>query len=125
MEQDTKHKKVIVVNGSRTFRDYGKLCEVLDNLIPKEERANYKIISGGAAGADQLVESYAVNNSIWLTVCIPNWKKNGKAAGMIRNKHMIDKASMLVSFWDGRSPGTKQSIEYAREKGLEVVITYF
>lgn len=42
---------------------------------------------------------------------------------MIRNAEMIDAgADLVVAYWDGKSPGTRHSIGYARSRGIKVVI---
>jgi hypothetical protein len=49
---------------------------------------------------------------------LPQWKIYGKRAGLVRNKEMIDMADCLVSFWDGQSRGTLQTIQYAKQIGV-------
>lgn len=58
-----------------------------------------------------------------LKIYDPNWEKWGKAAGPIRNEEMVLAADKVVCFWDGTSPGTKSTIEYAlkHKKDLEVI----
>ena len=57
-----------------------------------------------------------------LTVYEAHWKDNGKAAGPIRNKAMIEEADALIAFWDGKSLGTKNCIKCATDKGIPVLI---
>ena len=38
-------------------------------------------------------------------------KKYGKRAGILRNRDIVDAADIVVAFWDGKSPGTKNSRE--------------
>lgn len=35
---------------------------------------------------------------------------------------MVDFADELISFWDGRSPGTKEAIDYAKKIGRKVTV---
>ena len=46
----------------------------------------------------------------------------GKAAGMMRNKQMLDFADALVAFWDGESRGTENMLDIAANKGIPVRI---
>lgn len=55
---------------------------------------------------------------------------DGKAAGPIRNAQMAKYASegakgILVAFWDGKSKGTKNMIQEARNKDLIVKIVEY
>jgi hypothetical protein len=132
----------VIICGSRTFNNYqllDKKCrEIFNNISNAVMYGDYKrditimeIISGGAKGADELGERFAFNNSIEIKRFIAKWDKYGKQAGMIRNTEMINYAAkkddtkdygMLIAFWDGKSKGTKQAIEYAERMKLDVRI---
>lgn len=104
----------IIIAGSRTFNDYGKLKLALRDLdIPMTE-----IVSGGAKGADALGERYAQENGIPLTRFPADWEKHGKPAGVIRNKQMAKYGEVLVAAWDGQSRGTKNMIDEAKKQKL-------
>lgn len=105
--------------GSRTFKDYFLLKERLSKFKISE------IISGGADGADFLAERYAEEYSIKLTVFPADWEKFGKRAGYVRNIQIVDKCDLVYAFWDGKSKGTKHSIDYARKIDKEVLIEKF
>ncbi|KMQ50663.1 Uncharacterized protein CHISP_2346 [Chitinispirillum alkaliphilum] len=92
--------KRIAVIGSRGF-DYSLLKETLD----KEEIV--KIVSGGAKGADSLAAQYARENNIELQEFLPDYKKHGRGAPLVRNKLIVDASNMVIAFWDGKSRGTK------------------
>jgi hypothetical protein len=82
------------------------------------------LITGGAVGVDEAVELYCLRRGIKNLIVHPRWlelehKVNGKnPAGVIRNQYMIDLASEFFAFWDGSSPGTKDAIRRAKEKGI-------
>jgi uncharacterized phage-like protein YoqJ len=38
-----------------------------------------------------------------------------------RNRYMVDHASLLIAVFDGQSGGTQNTIQYAMERGLEIV----
>jgi len=121
-----RFKKVIIA-GSRTFETeehYLMLQAQMDQLIltfglPDE------IVSGTARGADRLGERYAFDNRIAVKRFPADWETHGKKAGYIRNEDMGNYGDTLVAFWDQQSRGTKQMIEYAMKKGLEVVLVTF
>lgn len=39
-----------------------------------------------------------------------------------RNRYMVDNSSLMIALFNGLSGGTKSTIDYAKRKGLEVVI---
>ena len=45
-----------------------------------------------------------------------------KKAGMIRNVKMLKKCQFAIFFWDGKSPGTKQGIEYCIKHNIEYIV---
>jgi hypothetical protein len=51
-----------------------------------------------------------------------DWKHEGRAAGPIRNKRMLDEGSpdLVVAFPGGR--GTANMIGQARERGFEILV---
>ena len=83
------------------------------------------IISGGASGVDSLAEKYADDNRLSKLILRPNYKRYGKAAPIRRNYEMVDLSDKIIAFWDGRSRGTKATIEYAkkRQKDIEIILT--
>lgn len=131
----------VIIAGSRTIDTMNKLVQVRDEnfrclgnplayALLGLNRGNYgfkqeditEIISGGARGVDRLGEKFAKIGNIKLTVIKPNWKKYGKKAGFLRNKEMVDKADALIAIWDGKSKGTKHTIDLARKKGIPIYL---
>lgn len=80
------------------------------------------IISGGARGVDGLAAEYAVSNGIEFTENLADWDRYGKRAGFMRNCVMIGTADAVIAVWDGTSPGTRHSIEYALSQGKPVFV---
>ncbi len=113
----------VIIAGGRDFKDYELLKRVCDKLLITK-RFNKKIIilSGKAKGADYLGEVYAKENGFEVDPHPANWKREGKAAGPIRNKEMATVAHALIAFWDGKSRGTGDMIEQAKAHGLQVAV---
>ena len=105
--------KLLIV-GSRSLSniDIGK-------YIPKDVDI---IISGGAKGIDTLAERYADKNGISKLILKPKYNLYGKGAPLKRNEEMITLADKVLVFWDGRSRGTKFTIDKANALGIEVEI---
>jgi len=83
------------------------------------------IIHGAARGADRLAGMLASRLFKFNIEKYPaDWKAHGKAAGMIRNKQMLDEGrpDEVCAFYSGplKSNGTKDMVERARSSGLPV-----
>ncbi len=111
----------IIVCGTRTFNYYSLLADTLDEITLKMR--DVIIITGAAKGADQLAEKWAFKN--WFTVMRyhPDYQKYGKVAPIKRNQEMANtKAHLCIAFWDGKSRGTKDMIERARQAEIKTKI---
>ena len=121
----------IAVVGGRDFNDYNALCLALVEFKPT------LLISGGANGADSLAEKFSRDFGTPIKVHYANWHdytppckmgcnkyghKYNKLAGMNRNTKIINDCDMVLAFWDGKSTGTKDSIDKATAKGKKVVV---
>lgn len=82
------------------------------------------IVSGGAKGVDTLAEQYADKHKISKIIIHPRYNLYRRNAPLVRNKEMVDISDKVLVIWDGKSRGTKSTIEYAQSIGkeLEVVI---
>lgn len=103
----------LAIVGSRNFNNY----KVLEETLSTFEEPITEIISGGATGADALAEEWAKKNDIPITIHKAEWSKYGRAAGPKRNKKIIEACDACVAFWDGKSKGTKNSIELSKKAG--------
>lgn len=116
----------VIVAGSRSIHDeklvFGKLDFFLSEKIKNAQPI--QIISGTAAGVDQLGEAYAKARGFECLRYPADWNRFGKCAGYIRNIQMADHADAAVVFWDGESPGSKHMIQVAQQKNLAVRIIY-
>ena len=125
----TKELRVIVA-GTRTFTDQQLLYSTLDSILADYPEDKYKIIiiSGCAKGADSIAIQYAKDHDYEIKKFPAEWDKLGKSAGVRRNLQMAQYASdiyhqgLLVAFWNGESPGTKNMIEVAKRYNLPVQI---
>lgn len=115
--------KKIIIAGSRGYNDYYEFCHWLDTCLGKEKKS-IEIVSGGAKGPDSMSERYAAARKIKLVQFLPQWKLHGKRAGIIRNRDMGDYADKLIAFWDGKSRGTKNMIEYMKKLKKPVQVIY-
>lgn len=122
--QNYMHASRVIVAGGRDFEDYGYLSATLDGLFGDTElfrdRAEIKIVSGMAKGADTLAIRYADERKMTKILFPANWRLHPRRAGFLRNEDMLTVATHLIAFWDGNSHGTQHVIEEARKKGIPV-----
>ena len=110
----------LAVVGSRNFDDYAWMERCLFSVVRAEELE--AVVSGGARGADALAERFAASHGVPLVVVPADWKKFGRSAGPVRNAEIVRLADIVVAFWDGRSPGTRDTRARARLAGRRVII---
>lgn len=127
----------VLVCGSRTFNNYAKLCNVLDDLN-LDEKQPITIIGGEARGADTLGKRYAEECGYNYEGYPAQWNTYGKRAGPIRNRQMLveGKPDLVVAFLgpvavqefnyglsDSKySPGTKDMINQSKEADVPVKV---
>ena len=120
----------VLVCGSRTFGDSAVVDAMLDRWLRALPRGDtLTIVEGGARGADHFAH-------VWASGCVnvqpvlheqyrANWDQHGKAAGIIRNRRMLNegKPDVVFAFTDKPledSRGTLDMVTSAREAGVRV-----
>jgi predicted Rossmann fold nucleotide-binding protein DprA/Smf involved in DNA uptake len=106
------------VIGSRTLIDEEIVFQVLDSMKVQISA----IITGGAKGADQFAEKWAIKNNIPTIIYLPDWANDGKSAAMRRNRQIAKDCEECLAFWDGISKGTKSTIEMCQKLDKKVRI---
>lgn len=77
---------------------------------------------GPYVGGDWHAHHYALSRSWTIEEYSASWDRYGKAAGGIRNQHMVGLgADELVAAPLGKSPGTRDCIRRAKAAGIPVV----
>jgi acetyl-CoA carboxylase alpha subunit len=111
--------QTVLVCGSRSWRD----ASVIQRRLARfPERV--RVIHGDARGADKLAASIAREFGHLVEAYPADWRRHGRAAGIIRNLEMLEKKPDLVlAFWDGASTGTKHMIDAARRRDISVEVT--
>lgn len=115
----------VIVAGGRDFNDYELLKKSANFLLQNIPEECIQIISGMASGADTLGYKYAIECGYPCLKFPAKWDIHGKAAGHIRNKAMAEYADALIAFWDGKSRGTKDMIDIAKQKNIMYRIVYY
>jgi len=118
---EPQEKLSLAVVGSRSLADEEKFASNLEQFIKGIDKPLKEIVSGGAKGADTFAKNFANANDIPLVEYYPNWKL-GRDAGFRRNTQIVSRANVVIAFWDGESPGTRNTIAQALERNMLVYI---
>lgn len=105
----------MLVCGGRDFDDRWLMEATLANF-----GSDVILAHGGARGADRMAGDYAKSRGWDVAVFQADWTKHGKAAGPIRNRHMLHafRPDIVVAFPGGR--GTADMVAIARKAGVVV-----
>lgn len=123
-----RYQARFVISGSRNWTNQkfiqDRLADLRDHLVNNGEVADpshITIIHGAARGADTLAAAAAMSLGMNTEAHPADWKRWGKAAGMIRNREMIDSGCLgVIAFPMPDSIGTFGAIRYAASKGIPV-----
>lgn len=134
----------ILVCGGRDYWDRETFDREMVRVIRGKGWKKCVIVHGGASGADNLANLFAVRNSLFRCVYLvtsentpqdalrsdhmrnvkigADWLRDGKKAGILRNIRMHDETrpDVVLAFPGGN--GTKHMIDYARKNGTEVIL---
>lgn len=80
------------------------------------------IVTGGARGVDSLAAAYARANGLKTIIHLPDYKRHGRGAPLRRNDLIVRDSDILLAFWDGKSRGTKNTIDKAKKAGIPVFV---
>jgi predicted Rossmann fold nucleotide-binding protein DprA/Smf involved in DNA uptake len=107
--------KVAIV-GSRHFADTVRVADYVNSLPPRAS-----VITGSASGVDAAVTKAARARGIAVQVISASFDEMADASkSAARNQRLVDACDVLVAFWDGRSQGTRNTVERALDSGKEV-----
>lgn len=111
----------LLVSGSRDYSSPAILGMAL--LTEWMEHPDLVILHGAARGADQMAYEWALDHigEERIEVYLAEWNIYGNAAGMIRNKKMIDTSpdKALFFFEPGAgNRGTQGCLKMAQEAGI-------
>lgn len=91
----------------------------MENYLPEGVT---EIVSGGATGIDTSAKEYALVHNLKLTEFLPEYKKYGRCAPLMRNIAIMEYSDSVLAFWDGKSHGTKFVIENCRKRNIPIKV---
>ena len=113
--------------GSRNFHDYESFSKCVFKVL---EQWSFKlkdisnIVSGGSSGADTLAERFAKEHNLKTIIHLPDWNKNKRGAGVIRNTYIVNDSTHIIAFPSKVGKGTQDSIRKAEKKKIPIKILY-
>jgi len=108
----------IAIVGSRNYGDLEEVRRYVASLP-----VDTIVVSGGARGVDKTAEQTAKTCGLETKIFPAEWDKYGKSAGFRRNTVMVLAADRIVAFWDGKSAGTKHTIDMAIKYRKPLIVT--
>jgi hypothetical protein len=119
-------RDILLVTGSRAWNNLPILKEELRQLA-LESSSITTILNGGAPGADKCSSRVALDLGLQLIERPADWKRLGRAAGILRNQAMLDEflpriLTVCAFFLDDReNKGTNDMVRRARAADLSVL----
>jgi hypothetical protein len=107
-----------IIAGSRSITSFQTVKAAIESCPWLDEVT--EVVTGGAQGVDTLGDNWAWCAKLDRTIMKANWEKQGRTAGVIRNKRMAAYADALILVWDGKSHGSRNMLETAKREGLKV-----
>lgn len=116
----------LIIAGSRNIQDYEVVLEAMKSS-PFNINDVDVLFSGGSEGVDKIAENIFEDNyesdiSLYPVYEYIDVAPKDEVAPLIRNTQMAEDADALIAVWDGRSSGTKDMIDKARENNLDLYI---
>jgi predicted Rossmann fold nucleotide-binding protein DprA/Smf involved in DNA uptake len=115
--------KKIGIIGSRR-RDCNSAYQACLKAFEEIYEEGDEIVSGGCPkGGDRFAEIIAKKLGIPIKIYYPNWKKNGKAAGFVRNTDIAEDSDVILAVVaEDRTGGTEDTIKKAQKMDKEIFL---
>lgn len=110
----------VVVTGGRDYTNKEVIYTSLNNI--HSQKPITTLIEGAARGVDTICKEWANENNIPVEEYKADWKKNGKSAGFIRNKEMLEKSNPDFGVVFPGGVGTMHMYELIKQKGLDFLV---
>jgi hypothetical protein len=121
LKQQASMKLAIV--GALCQDDYHKTRERLDFRFPALSEVT-KFVSSGDQGAGGFAERLAENLGKPIKEFLPNYKRYGRAAPLVRNTQLVEYADYIIVFIDEYSRGTYDFIKKAKAANKPLTVIY-
>ena len=117
----------VIICGSRDWTNVGA---IEDTMVGLHAGCSGRVvfIHGDARGADKIADAVARRLGFDVEAYPADWRGNGKGAGPIRNRQMLDTgATLVVAFKEGfdhslTRGGTENMVRMARAAGIPTIV---
>lgn len=116
----------ILITGSRNWSNPDTVLVAIHEFISTHGAVPYTVVHGGATGVDSFADHAATvlsaeGHDIIIEEHPAHWKTLGRAAGVLRNQHMVNLgADVCLSFNRNNSNGTRHCTDAAQRAGIPV-----
>ena len=108
----------VAIVGSRHFPDLSRVETYVESLP-----AGTRLVTGSASGVDAAATRIARRRGLAVQVIGAGFEEaRDPGVAAARNQRLVDQCDLLVAFWDGRSRGTRSTVERALDSGREVQV---
>lgn len=129
MDPATSRRPFLLVTGSREISSSGQLGDLVRAGLDGHPSPFSTLIVGDARGVDAAAAAWAADHGVEHRVFPADWAQLGNRAGYLRNVEMVRvldpaKGDTCLAFWDGRSKGTKHTIDLALKAKIDTRIVF-
>lgn len=115
----------IAIVGPRSFANYLLFRMFLRDCLNANNLKPTLIVSGDATGTDSMARKLAERNKIPYEGHPPDYVNHPpKIAPIIRNTTIVERARVVIAFWDKESRGTKDVITKTKAAGKPLYEIY-
>lgn len=112
----------IGIVGSRTYANLDAVRAFVRSLP-----VSTIVVTGGARGVDRAAEDTARTIRLSRIILEPQAASSATyttyaQACLARNRRIVEESDEIYAFWDGKSRGTKYTIDYAEKLGKKVTV---
>jgi hypothetical protein len=118
--------KRVIFCGSRDGYD---AQVIYADLVRLARAGPFVVVHGDARGVDRMADGIARSLGIPTEPHPARWKETGRAAGHVRNQHMLDLGADVVFAYkigfdhELRRGGTEHMVRIARQAGVPTVVS--
>lgn len=107
---------VVMFSGTRDLDAAGLVRKLIYELPP-----DTIVLHGGNGFVDQAAHRFARERGLITGVFDANWRVHGKKGGPMRSLAAVHLSDRVYVIWDGQSPGSARTREFAVKLGRELV----
>ena len=115
--------KKIGIIGTRRRDNPAAFKAVETKFLQLYEEGDWIVSGGCGKGGDRFAEVIAKKYGIPILIFYPNWKKNGRGAGLVRNTDIAENSDIIIAcVANDRTGGTEDTIKkYVKASLMEDV----